>query len=147
LCKKSPLFNSTALDINSSIKAYLFAGVKNRALDYLKHAKVKSSYAGTFDAKTALVQPKDTWEFSESELLDLMEKGLQQLTPPTREIFEMSRYKGLSNDQIALQQINQRINEKTSQRWWLPWQRVAAIWVAPLLIPGRWKSTGNYSLM
>jgi RNA polymerase sigma-70 factor, ECF subfamily len=94
-------FNSNTLDINTSLKSYLFASVKNRAFDYLKHTKVKTSYAGTFNAKTALVQPEDTWEFSESELLDLIDKGLQQLAPRTREIFEMSRYKGISNDQIA----------------------------------------------
>jgi RNA polymerase sigma-70 factor, ECF subfamily len=94
-------FNTNTLDINTSIKSYLFASVKNRALDYLKHAKVKSSYAGTFNAKTTFVQPEDTWEFCESELLDLIDKGLQQLPPRTREIFEMSRYKGISNDQIA----------------------------------------------
>jgi len=94
-------FASKTLEINTSIKSYLFTSLKNKALDYLKHTKVKGKYASTFNAKTAYIQPEDTWEFSETELLALLEKGLQQLPPRTREIFEMSRYKGISNDQIA----------------------------------------------
>jgi transmembrane sensor len=74
----------------------------------------------------------------------------KNLSPSNRETFsqaekvwrslqllsEMKRY----NPQKALQQINQRINEKTSQRWWFIWQRVAAILVVPLLIAAVWLS-------
>jgi len=72
----------------------------------------------------------------------------KNLSPSNREIFnqsekvwhslqllnEMKRY----NPQKALQQINRRIYQKTSQRWWLIWQRVAAFLVLPLMATAVW---------
>jgi transmembrane sensor len=49
---------------------------------------------------------------------------------------EMERY----DPQKALQQINRSIRQKSGQRWWMIWQRVAAILVIPLLIAAVWLS-------
>lgn len=49
---------------------------------------------------------------------------------------EMKRY----NPQKALQQVNQKLNQKNDQRWWFIWQRVAAILFVPLLIAAVWLS-------
>jgi ferric-dicitrate binding protein FerR (iron transport regulator) len=49
---------------------------------------------------------------------------------------EMKRYK----PQKALQQVNRKINQSTSQRWWNLWQKVAAIMVIPLLVTAVWLS-------
>jgi RNA polymerase sigma-70 factor (ECF subfamily) len=39
--------------------------------------------------------------YAETELRTIIEKSMLKLTPRCREIFEMSRFKGLSNQQIA----------------------------------------------
>ena len=88
-------------EVKTSLKSYFFTCVKNRALDYIKHETIKGKYAERFKLKTEVILPDEMWEFTESELREIIHSALQQLPPRTREIFEMSRFKGYSNDQIS----------------------------------------------
>jgi RNA polymerase sigma-70 factor (ECF subfamily) len=89
------------LHIESSLKSYLFAGIKNRCLDFQKHRKVTEKY------KSFILFAADNEDnsfdhyFAESELRHAMEKSLSHLPPRCREIFEMSRLNGLSNQEIS----------------------------------------------
>ena len=94
-------FQTGNLTITTSLKSYIFSSAKNRALDYLKHEKVKHVYSRKAKSQKEAVLPDDMWEFTESELRELIEKGLEHLPPRTREIFLMSRFKGIPNDKIA----------------------------------------------
>jgi len=91
------------LQIRSSLKSYLFAGVKNRCLDYQKHQKVTEKYREyiLFSAESG----DNTTEqyFAESELRQAIQKCLEKLSPRCREIFELSRLNGLSNQEISQQ--------------------------------------------
>lgn len=69
------------------------------------------------------------------EIFSQSEKVWQLL----HQLSEMKRY----DPQKALQQVNQKINQSTSQRWWNLWQKVAAILVIPLLITAVWLSLGK----
>lgn len=93
--------NSEALIISSSLKAYFFACIKNQALDYLKHQAVKDRYAKNATKAVKITKPDELWEFTETELREIIEKAMMKLPPRTNEIFVMSRFNGFSNDQIA----------------------------------------------
>lgn len=100
------------LQVNTSLKSFLFTCTKNRALDYIKHESIKGKYAKRFKKGTEVILPDEMWEFAESELREIIHTALQQLPPRTHEIFELSRFKGISNDEIAEQlQISKRTVE------------------------------------
>lgn len=96
-------FQGSHLQINCSLKSYFFSSVKNRALDFLKHEKVKTQYAILNDGCNDSVTPDEIWEFTQGELEELIEKALTQVPPRAREIFELSRFKGVANEEIARQ--------------------------------------------
>ncbi len=93
--------DSSNLQINVSLKTYLFASIKNRCLDYQKHSKVKEKYKNY-----VLFAEKDEDNsfdhfFTETELRQAIEKSLSKLPPRCREIFELSRMKGHNNQEIS----------------------------------------------
>ena len=94
--------NSFDLQIESSLKSYLFACARNKALDFLKHQKVKGRHKRKLMQQSEVVTPDEMWEFAETELRDILTDAMAKLPPRTREIFEMSRFHGLSNDQISI---------------------------------------------
>jgi len=91
------------LQIASSLKSYLFTSVKNRCLDLQKHQKVTEKYR-TFILFSAESEenPGDHY-FAESELRLAIQKSLEKLSPRCREIFELSRLQGFSNQEISQQ--------------------------------------------
>ncbi len=91
------------LKICSSLRSYFFTGVKNRCLDIKKHQKVTEKYR-TYMLFSAEGQDNSTDHyFAESELRQAIEKSLRKLPSRCREIFELSRLKGLENHEIAEQ--------------------------------------------
>lgn len=88
------------LKITGLLKSYLFTAVKNRCFDYLKHQKVKQKSA-------QFIQSENTYKYTplhwivESELKEQIEKSMQSLPPRCEEIFRMSRFEGLKNQEIA----------------------------------------------
>jgi len=87
----------------TSIKSYFFVSVKNRAFNYLKKEQIKEKTLGKLKElveKDFLFQPD---LFVESELQQQIAKAMEKLPARTREVFMMSRFKGLSNDEIAIQ--------------------------------------------
>lgn len=91
--------NSEKIEITSSLKSYFFTSVKNRAVNHLKHVKVKENF-GTQEINRT-VEESSNWELTEPELTELIEKGMQKLQPRCREIFILSRFEGKDNGEIA----------------------------------------------
>ena len=87
--------------IESSLKNYLFTSVKTRSLDYLKHEERKSRNLTNLAAKKELSENLVSLWFAESELQAIIQKSLEKLPPRSREIFEMSRFEGMKNQDIA----------------------------------------------
>ncbi len=87
--------------IESSLKNYLFTSVKNRSLDYLKYEERKSKNLANLALKKELSENLVSLWFAESELQAIVQKSLEKLPPRSREIFEMSRFEGLKNQEIA----------------------------------------------
>lgn len=105
-------FNASKIEIKNSLKAYFFSSIKNRCLDFEKHRKVVQKHQLLL--KTNHSEAEITTEnlYAELELRAILENGLSKLQPRCREIFELSRKKGLSNQEIADQlQLSQRTVE------------------------------------
>ena len=92
--------NSSKLEISSSLKSYFFTSVKNTAVNYLKHVKVKERYGNQVLASSGCEESVN-WEFTEPELTELIERGMAKLPPRCREIFILSRFEGKDNGNIA----------------------------------------------
>jgi RNA polymerase sigma-70 factor (ECF subfamily) len=92
---------SNQLKITGSLKNYLFSSVKNRCFDFLKHQKVKSKSVRflKYDGETNHETP-DNW-LVESELRERIDECLDKLPPRCQEIFRLSRFDGLKNQEIA----------------------------------------------
>ena len=91
--------NSSTIEITTSLKSYFFTSVKNRAINYLKHVKIKEKFESQTINRS--IENYSSWEFTEPELTALIEKGMQKLPPRCREIFMLSRLEGKDNAKIA----------------------------------------------
>jgi len=89
------------IQIKSSLKSYIFTAIKNRCLDIQKHQKVSEKYRTFILFSTDMNNSSTDQYFAESELREAIQKSLGKLSPRCREIFELSRIKGLTNMEIA----------------------------------------------
>jgi RNA polymerase sigma-70 factor, ECF subfamily len=92
---------SPQIHIKVSLKSYLFTSIKNRCLDALKHSKVREKFQnhilfGSDKSESTI----DTY-LAESELRQAIQTCMAKLPPRCREIFELSRLNGLSNQEIS----------------------------------------------
>ncbi len=88
-------------EITGSLKKYLFTAVKNRCFDYLKHQKVKSQSIIKLKYSENINQDTPEYWYAETELQKIIDNILDTLPPRCREIFQMSRFDGLKNQEIA----------------------------------------------
>ncbi len=89
------------IDIKTSIKAYLYQAVKNKALKVIDHNTVKQKHAAFVkqDSDRVLVDESDSIEVA--ELNEAITRTLNQLPERCREIFILSRFDGLKYQEIA----------------------------------------------
>ena len=88
------------LRIDDSLRAYLYAAVRNRALNGLRNDRVRR------DAVPHLVRempetPAGEAVVLEGEIEAAVRAAIDTLPPRCREIFELSRFKGLRYSEIA----------------------------------------------
>ena len=94
----------TRLNLNPklSLRAYLYRSVRNQALKYLRHEKVEREAEGYLQVlfyHPDTPTPED--ELYHAELTVLLDRTIRQLPERCRTIFLMSRYDGLSYQEIA----------------------------------------------
>ena len=98
------------LNINTSVRAFLYTSVKNRALNYLRDEKTRKGHENEFALEQAN-KVNSIVDFCErEELKTLIDDAIAELPEQCRQIFEMSRNRNLSHNEIA-QQLN--ISPKT----------------------------------
>jgi RNA polymerase sigma-70 factor (ECF subfamily) len=91
------------LNVQTSIKAYLYKCVYNDSMNYLKHQKVKTKYHD-FAAYTMNNEHEPASSRVElSELEIKLQKALNELPEACRTIFQMSRFEELKYREIAEQ--------------------------------------------
>lgn len=89
------------LHITTSVKNYLFTSVKNRTFDHLKYRNRKDKKENSFCRTIEPSENLSSLWFAESELEAIVENSLNKLPPRCREVFELSRFEGLKNQEIA----------------------------------------------
>ena len=91
----------TDIDTRQSVKSYLYTGVYNRSLNYIRdHKKFDKSAE-----QSEIPEQKQNWDISnEMEAIEIqakIDRTLAELPEKCRQIFEMSRYEELKYREIA----------------------------------------------
>ncbi len=86
---------------SDSLKSYFFISVKNKSLNYLKHKKIEEDYINRLNnlAENHLVYNPDI--YLETDLKEKINHAVNILPTRCREIFIMSRFRGMKNEKIA----------------------------------------------
>ena len=85
---------------DSSVAGYLMQAVKNRALNHLRHLAVQKKSVVYVEALSEPAEAADS-QAQASELQLALTKAIAELPPRTREVFVMSRERGLRYSEIA----------------------------------------------
>lgn len=103
-----------------NIEAFLFRLVRNRCIDYIKHIRIVSSRLQEFEISTKYEElyridfiGNEPYLLIEKELKLKIDTIVQQLPERCREVFILSRVKGMKNREIA-EKLN--INIKNVER-------------------------------
>lgn len=90
------------LALETTVHAYLLQSVRNRSLNHLRHVQVRRRSVPDVVEMSGNSTPADA-ETVAGELAVAIEKAMQSLTPRCREVFQLSREKGLKYAEIATQ--------------------------------------------
>ncbi len=89
------------IKIHSSLKAHLYQSVRNRCLNQIKYSQIRRDHhANIYLTKKddeAYIEDK----LQETELEQKIMSVIQTLPPQCKRIFEMSRFDGITNQEIA----------------------------------------------
>ena len=90
----------TSIAVDSSLNAYLYAGVRNRCLSLIRrrgHAKVYQDYIYEL-LKDKLEEPDEGYF---NDIVSHLSEAISKLPEQSRKVFEMSRFTDMTNKQIA----------------------------------------------
>lgn len=89
------------IEINTSLKSYLYRAVQNYALNYLQQQKIKQKYV--IDKAHFPAQPSGNGQLKleEEELKKVIKNAISKLPEKRRKIFELSRFEDMKYNQIA----------------------------------------------
>jgi RNA polymerase sigma-70 factor, ECF subfamily len=97
-----------SLDIKSSLSGYLFRTVHNKCLNLISSQKVRNQYSSHVSAKlkTAEFMFYESGEHNYNsvfytEIENIVKENVQGLPEACRQIFELSRFEGFDNQEIA----------------------------------------------
>jgi RNA polymerase sigma-70 factor (ECF subfamily) len=98
------------LNINTSVRAFLYTSVRNRALNYLRNENTRKSHENEFALEQA-TKTSDILDFCLQEQLQYnIDDAVNSLPGQCQQIFKLSRYENLTYNEIA-QELN--ISPKT----------------------------------
>ncbi|WP_339751491.1 RNA polymerase sigma-70 factor [Algoriphagus aquimarinus] len=92
------------LDINSSLKAYLYRAVYHDSLNYIKHQQVKRKHWEHAHYEMTQGKPEEVGEQikgQENELYEHFQLALEKLPEKCRLVFNLSRFEELKYQEIA----------------------------------------------
>ena len=98
----------TDLQEQTNLNAYLYTVVKNLSLKHLRHISVSAAYQqhekskkDELDLNIQALNDLETSRLAVKEIEQIIEETLNELPPRCREVFEMSRFSGMKNREIA----------------------------------------------
>jgi RNA polymerase sigma-70 factor, ECF subfamily len=89
------------LVIDSSMKSYLFRAVRNGCMNVLKHQKIREAYRVSRESDHIENQRSQEDEMIMTELECRIREAIDRLPLERRKVFILSRYDGLTYNQIA----------------------------------------------
>jgi RNA polymerase sigma-70 factor, ECF subfamily len=89
--------------ISDSLSNYFFSSVRNGSLNYLKHKKIEDRYLQEIYNLSNEHLAYDTNLYVASELQEKIKNSIGRLPDKCREIFMMSRIRGMKNEEIAVE--------------------------------------------
>jgi RNA polymerase sigma-70 factor (ECF subfamily) len=92
-----------ALDVHTSLKAYLFRAVNNECLNYIKHEKVKLTYQSYTTNRIGNQTETPFHKLDYKELEIQLKRAINELPEQCRTIFQLSRFEELKYAEIASQ--------------------------------------------
>lgn len=87
------------LEIRTSFKSFMYTAVRNNCLNYLK--KEAKMIDVPFAQNESITEEEDATTISNIELAEKLAKAINELPRQNQEIFKLSRYRGLTNEEIA----------------------------------------------
>ncbi len=98
------------IDANSSFESFLFTVAYNTTISMLRKKINETKYIKHLKSSQQVITTPDLMnEIDFNELNDRLQLLLNQLTPRQKEIFQLSRDEGLTNDEIA-KKLNLSVN-------------------------------------
>ena len=89
------------LNINQSLKSYLYQSVYNESLNYLKHLKVKKAHQSYILSTSGEEESSSSKKLMVKELEAKIVEALKLLPEQCRTIFQLSRFENLKYREIA----------------------------------------------
>ena len=89
------------LDIQIRLVSYLFALVKNKSLDYLRHKEIADEYKQELSAKLTALELLNYSFTSDEEIEQILMTAINKLPERCRQVFLKSRIEGKKNREIA----------------------------------------------
>ena len=109
--------NRAVLKDNTNLITYLMVVLRNKCLNLLEQTRIRKLYIEEIDDETIyqranlyVLQDEASQIVESEDLHKAIERALSKLPEKTREIFMLSRYDGLKNQQIA---ETKNISQKT----------------------------------
>ncbi len=88
------------LNVNTSLKNYLYSAVKNKCIEKIRRKKIEDRYISEqMMRETDTEEEKD--DFEKLILIDKVNKSIEKLPKKCKEVFKMSKIEGLTYNEIA----------------------------------------------
>jgi len=89
------------IQIESSVRFYLFRAVYNQCMNLLKHKKVERTYLQKNALQVEELSEEQWSLFNEFELRYVLDQAISKLPDRCRDVFKLSRFENLKNKEIA----------------------------------------------
>jgi len=102
------------LEIETSLKAYLYRAVFNHSLNYLNHLKIEDNYRQYIGFQVISTNNPPHEMLEEKDIQRILSLAIMKMPEKRRKIFEMSRIHNMKYDEIA-QKLNISVKTVESQ--------------------------------
>jgi RNA polymerase sigma-70 factor (ECF subfamily) len=89
------------LQINTSVKSYLFSAVHNRCLKFIEHRNVETKYRNYYLLHESEIDSEPYGTANANELQGIIDNTLDSLPERCGRIFRLNRFEGLKYHEIA----------------------------------------------
>lgn len=89
------------LNVNGSMRPYLYKSVRNLSLNHLKHQKVQNRYDSKWMDLKEFPEIQFEEKYREQQIRDAITKAVEELPTRSKMTYKLHRYDGLKYEEIA----------------------------------------------